>query len=324
MRGLLAIALCCLASTAHADKSRAERADELFKTGKRLLAQNKYAEACTAFEESDRIDPGIGAKLNVARCYQEWGKPATAWRWYRDAEQMATTAGDERTQKIHALIEELETSVPRLTVKAPAGADLAGVVIELDGVALAASALGVERRVDPGPHRVDTIVDGARRSKVVPIERGGSAEVMLELPAQRDNAGPPRAAGSPGIAAAPTERPGRTRRIVGLSLTGGGALAMGIAGIVTLRAHSDYEHALTSYCQGVTDMCDDTGLARTHSARDHANSATAVVVIGLAAIGAGLYLYFTAPETQRPAGHAMYLAPRIDGDGGTVVLGGAF
>jgi hypothetical protein len=321
MRGLLAIALCCLASTAHADKSRAERADELFKTGKKLLAQRKYPEACTAFEESDRIDPSIGAKLNVARCYQDWGKLATAWRWYRDAEQMATTAGDDRANKIHALIEELEPSVPRLTVKVPAGANLTGVVVELDGVGLAASALGVERRIDPGPHQVDTIVDGARQGKVVPIERGGSAEVTLELPTQP---GPPGAADSPVIAAAPIERPGRARRIVGLSVAGGGALAIGIAGIVALRADSDYEHALTSYCQGMTDMCDETGLARTQSAQDHANFATAVAFIGLAAVGGGLYLYFTAPETRGPAGHALYFAPHIDGGGGTVVLGGAF
>ena len=58
---LAALALCGLAAAAHAD-----RADQLFKKGKKLLAEKKYAEACGAFEQSDRIDPEIGAKLNVA------------------------------------------------------------------------------------------------------------------------------------------------------------------------------------------------------------------------------------------------------------------
>src|SRR2546428_931143 len=76
--------------------SAAAQADQLFKKGKRLLAQKKYPEACAAFEQSDHLDPGIGAKLNVAKCYQEWGKLATAWRWYVDAEMMATNAHDTR------------------------------------------------------------------------------------------------------------------------------------------------------------------------------------------------------------------------------------
>jgi len=90
MRSALAlVALCGLAGAAHAD-----RADQLFKKGQKLLAEKRYAEACAAFEDSDRLDPEIGAKLNIARCYQEWGKLATAWRWYSEAEQMASKAGD--------------------------------------------------------------------------------------------------------------------------------------------------------------------------------------------------------------------------------------
>src|ERR1044071_8274125 len=117
---------------AHAE-SPAAQADQLFKKGKRLLAQKKYPEACAAFEQSDRLDPGIGAKVNVARCYQEWGKLATAWRWYVDAETMATNAHDARAQKIQELVEALEPTVPRLTVKAPRGVDLADAIITLDG-----------------------------------------------------------------------------------------------------------------------------------------------------------------------------------------------
>ena len=303
--------LCGLAAAAPAD-----RADQLFKKGKKLLAEKRYAEACTAFEQSDRLDPGIGAKLNIARCYEEWGKLATAWRWYTEAERMATDARDERAPKIHALIVELEPKVPRLTLRLLDNAVTDHVVVKLDGVELPLAELGSARRVDPGPHQIETIVDGAPRSKTIALERGNSADIPLDVPVQRK----PRPKPRPVVAG---EDPGRTRRLVGLGVSGAGVAALGIAGIVTLRARSDYRHALSAHCHGAIDMCDDVGQTDTHSARRRANIATGVAIAGLAAVGAGLYVYFTTPRRASDE-HALYVAPSIDGAGAGVVLGGGF
>lgn len=312
-------ALSLAAAGAHAD-----RADQLFRKGKKLLAENKYPEACTAFEQSDKLDPAVGAKLNVALCYQEWGKLATAWRWYREAEQMAIQAGDDRARRIHALIAELDQKVPRLKLRLPPDAVLDRVVIRLDGVELPAAELGGDRRVDPGPHRIETIVDGASRARTVAVDRGGS-EVVLDVPVRSLSPRAPAGA-TPGAPPPPVEvasDPARTRRLLGLGATGAGVVAIGIAGIVTLRAKSDYEHAIDGYCAGVIDMCDDTGVRRTHSARRRANIATVVTLGGLAAVGGGLYLYFTARGSREPAEHALYVAPVV-GDATGMVLGGAF
>src|SRR5678816_3202397 len=102
----------------------AENADQLFKKGKDLLAAKRYTEACPTFEKVDKLDPGIGAKLNVAKCYEEWGRLGTAFRWYRDAEQMARDTKDDREPKIHELILALDADVPKLTLKIPADADV--------------------------------------------------------------------------------------------------------------------------------------------------------------------------------------------------------
>jgi hypothetical protein len=328
-----------LAAAAHADP-----ADQLFKRGKRLLAQKKYREACAALEESDRLDPGIGAKLNVAKCYQDWGKLATAWRWYVDAETMATSARDDRARKIRAIVDDLDRDVPRLTVKAPRDANLAGVVIKLDGVVLEASALGVGQRVDPGPHDVDTIVGGVRRTRVVPVERRGNAEIMIELPAatvgKREPDSPVvRPGAAAGTVAGTTPRTivdtadsapsgttdtGRTRRFIGLGVAGAGALTISIAAIVTLGARGDYRNALDDHCQGKTDLCDDEGLSITHGALHRANVATVFALLGLGAVATGAVVYFTAPKASRPGEHAYYLAPSLGADSGTLVFGGAF
>ena len=316
LAGILVAALCVLGGAAHADK-----ADQLFKKGKKLLGEKKYAEACAAFEESDRIDPGIGAKVNVARCYQEWGKLAAAWRWFSDAEKMAKDTKDDRASKVHALVEEIDPSVPRLTIKAPPGADTSKLVIKLDGAPFETSALGTEQRVDPGPHQVDYTFDGAKRTKVVPIERGGNSEILLELPARSQR--PSRSVAERSEAA--DREAVQKRRLIGLGISGGGVVAMGIAGIVTLRARGDYRHAISAHCRGATDMCDAEGLAATHSARRRANIATGVTIGGLAAVAGGLYLYFTASSAASHGDeHALYLAPSVGGDGTGLVLGGAF
>jgi hypothetical protein len=313
---ITAFALCGLAAPA-----RADRADQLFKKGKKLLAEKKYAEACSAFEDSDRLDPGIGAKLNIARCYEEWGKLATAWRWFSAAEDMADAARDDRAKKIHALVAELDASVPRLTVTVPRGANLERVVVQLDGVTLEPSALGVERRVDPGPHQIDTIIDGAKQTRVVPVERGARSEVAVELGKAQRSPGEP----APPAIADPTAARDRirTRRLTGLAVSGAGGVAVVIAGIVTLRAHGDYSTAISHHCNGASDMCDAVGLRATHSARQRANIATVVTLGGLAAVGAGLALYFTAPAAPRGE-HALYIAPSLTGDRAGAVFGGAF
>jgi hypothetical protein len=178
----------------------------------------------------------------------------------------------------------------------------------------------------------------------VPVERRSNAEIVIDLPAgpagkrepaRREPVQPtaPRsgAGGIGGTAGTATDSagdtqapPGRTRRIVGLGVAGAGALTMGIAGIVTLGARSDYRKALDAHCQGATDMCNDEGLSITHGALHRANVATVFTLLGLGAVATGAVLYVTAPRAARAIEHAYYLAPAVGADGGALVFGGAF
>lgn len=307
----LAILVLLISATAHADK-----ADALFKKGKKLLAEKRYADACQAFEDSDKLDPGIGAKLNVALCYQEWGKLATAYRWYTDAEAMARASKDDRLPKIHALLEDVDGNVPRLTIKVPDNADLSAVTIKLDGARFDPADLGSERRVDPGPHQIEYIVNSTTLSKTVPVEAGGTSEVTLDVPTR--SAKRPRRGGA---AVAEASSPGRTQRLVGIGVGVAGLVAIGAAGAVTLAARSDYNKALDDHCRGDKDMCDAEGLTITHDARHRANISTVVTVVGGVAIAGGVVLYLLAPRHHRDE-HALYVAPTADRAG--VVLGGTF
>lgn len=316
-----------LAGTASADK-----ADALFKKAKKLLAEKKYADACAAFEQVDKLDPAIGAKLSVGKCYEEWGRLALAYRWYIDAETMATAAKDDRAAKIHAIAEELDTNVPRVTLKVLDGADPDVVAtLTIDGKPVDPSTLGTEQRVDPGPHAIEFVVDGQHKKKMAPVERGGSSEIQLDIPKGKGKGKGWK--GNSGVKGDPDPTPivetppvpGRSQRVAGIVIGASGVVAVGIAGGITLSARGKYKDALADHCMGSSSMCDPAGLTTTHDARHTANIATVITLIGGAAVIGGVVIYLTAPKGGRKGGdeHALYLSPVVGEGGASVILGGS-
>ncbi|MFM2417004.1 MAG: hypothetical protein RL385_1727, partial [Pseudomonadota bacterium] len=74
------------AETNAADKAAAEA---LFDRGLQLLRDGKVSEACSALEESESIEPGIGTMLYLADCYERLGRTASAWALFREAASRA-------------------------------------------------------------------------------------------------------------------------------------------------------------------------------------------------------------------------------------------
>ncbi len=317
MRHALAVMVALAGGAAHAET----KADALFKKGKQQLAEKKYAEACATFEKVDKLDPGIGAKLNAAKCFEEWGKLAKAYVWFADAEKMAKDTSDKRAPKIKALADALDADVPRLTITLPASVDAATAAVRLDGTAFPADQLGKEQRVDPGAHDIDYIVKGVPRKKSISIEKGASTEVELKFDGA-DKASDPKDPNHP-VGPPPPSPAHNWRKISGIAVGSAGIVGLGISGILTLGAHSDYKEALAAHCRGATNMCDEQGIADTKSARHRANIATVVSVISAVAIAGGVVLFVTAPKPHREE-HALYLAPAISDTGAAVILGGGF
>jgi hypothetical protein len=249
---------------------------------------------------------------------------------------MAIDSKDSRQARIHERVVALEAQVPRLTVKVPAGVDAAGLAVTLDGTAFATTQLGEPQIVEPGPHRIEYIVNGTKKSKTIPVERGGTSEIMLDVPKTGKNVEvkveppkPDKPADKPdkpdkpevGVVAPPPD-PGRTRKLIGLGVGGAGVIAVGVSSYLTLSARSTYNDAITQHCGGSKTMCDDTGIAITRDARSQANVATIVFAVGAVAVAGGVVLYLTAPKAG--AEHAMHIVPAVDHQSAQVVLGGSF
>src|SRR5262245_26802108 len=122
MRALLVVGvldvLFVLPHVAHADKARA---DKLFEEGRKYLQRKEYALACTAFEQSQQAEPAIGTQLNIALCYETWGKLANARKAYLEAEQIAKTKKDKRAKHARKKVDELEPKLARLRIAIPPG-----------------------------------------------------------------------------------------------------------------------------------------------------------------------------------------------------------
>ena len=66
------------------DAGNPAAARALFSEGRKLSAAGKYSEACPKFEESLRLDRGIGTKFNLADCWAHSNRTASAWGLFLD------------------------------------------------------------------------------------------------------------------------------------------------------------------------------------------------------------------------------------------------
>lgn len=321
-RGLLVLGALLAPAAALADeppkpdKATIKAADAAFEKGKDLLQKKKYAEACAAFEESVQLVPAIGAKLNVARCYEQWGKTATAYRHYSSAHEMAIAANDERAQQITERMEALDREVPKLTIALPPGLQAPpGLAVLLDGAALAHAELGKPQRVDPGAHAVVVrIPDKDDQAFEVTSEAKNASELVLPLEAEA------KAPELPLEAPAPKD-PGRSRRLAGLLAGGAGLVGLGVATYLAIDANGDYDDAFAAHCSAALKECTAVGQSAIDDARSQGTAATIVGGIALAAVATGAVLYLTAPKDTGEAPRTAVRPLLWDGGAGLVISG---
>jgi hypothetical protein len=151
-----------------------DRASVLFSHGRALMQQGKYAEACTEFEQSQRLYPASSTQYNLARCYVEIGKLATAWTLYRELAQIDQDA--ERRANSDQLAAQLLGRVSKLKV-ALQGAP-AGVSVSMNDINVTAL-LGLEMPVDLGTYTIVADLPNHRGwRKTVEVKKEGEVIVI--------------------------------------------------------------------------------------------------------------------------------------------------
>jgi hypothetical protein len=299
---LLAATLAAPHARADAPEESVKRADQLFREGQRLLKQGKLPEACVSFEESQRLDPALGTLLNLADCHAQIRRFATARAEFEEAARQAAQAGQrEREAFAREQLRQLEPLLSLLTVKSPVAPDPPSNLVKVDDRDVEPASAKAPIPLDPGPHDLRFAAPGfLPRTIRVEIANGPSAQAVDA----------PRLEPEPQIVppTPPTQEPrrddgGQTRRIAGLAALAGGGVALLAGGYFGLHAASKKSDA-EQHCSG--RYCDAEGLSLQDDAHVAATVSTIAFLLGIAAAGAGAYLYLTAPRS--PKGLALRVA----------------
>ena len=111
-------AIALAAASVSADVAPADRAAAraLFDQARSLAKEGKYTEACPKFEESQRLDPGMGTLFNLADCHEHAGRTATAWTLFLEVASQAKSSGQpDREKAARQRASSLEATLSRLS-----------------------------------------------------------------------------------------------------------------------------------------------------------------------------------------------------------------
>jgi serine/threonine-protein kinase len=317
-------ALPVLLATADARASDPAAAQALYDEGRRLLAEGHVDEACPKFQESQRLDPGLGTKFHLADCLQRQGRKASAWSLFREVAAEATTRGQgPRARVARERAEALAPWVTKLAIMPHDAATSPGFLLLRDGVEVDRASWGTPVPVDPGTHLIAAQAPGKERWIFQVDVAPEQTIVTVDVPALADLAQPPPAPPLPpppaiatrpapvrretraiGVTAAmPPDRPeapyvvdhrGDGQRAVGWTVAGIG-LASFVAGTYLGVVWMDDRSRADARCSPV---CNADGQRLRNEARANGVAAAGFAGGGAAAMMIGAALVASAPERR--------------------------
>jgi hypothetical protein len=262
-------ALLSMPRMAIADDSSVKRADALFQEGRAAVREGNWERGCPKFEESLRLDPAPGTRINLGECEERSGHLVAALELYEHASRELAN-DDRRLPLAKERIQAMEARIPRLV--APAG-----VQVRVDGDKTVQTG---EMRLDPGRHVVVVIADGRERALVVTLVEKERRVLESELAAVE--------ASTPASTTSKRELVGYTIGGVGLA-----ALATGLLfGGLVLHDKS----VVDARCDA-SNGCTHEGLDAKSEGRTFSTVSTIAVGAGLVALAAGIYLVVSSPRT---------------------------
>jgi hypothetical protein len=267
-------------------------AETLFLRGQKLHEGGNFEQACPLFEESLKLDFGIGTLLFLSDCQEQLGKTASAWAGFREAETLARTKGQGEREKIaRGRAAALEPKLATLRIRVDDANKTIGIVITRNGVSVGEPTWGEALPVDPGAQKLEATAPGYETwsgSVDIPL---GPGQSEAEIPALKkgkvvEKVGPSAGAGIDGNA----------MRIAGISIGAAGIAGLAIGGGFGVDAIVTYDEALDTCENGDPTLCTNSGVRLQKDASRSALVSTVAISVGAAAVGAGLLLYFLAPK----------------------------
>jgi hypothetical protein len=168
------VAVVVASATPAAADANTAAAEAAFQRGVQLRDEGNWDAACTAFGQSQQLDPQHGTAFNLAGCYVKIGKVVLAWALYSELGQRDTNAG--RKARAAKLAAELKPKLSWLRIDvAEKPAELA---VTVDGEPVT-RLLGIDAPFDVGTHEIVATARGRQPwSKTVTIRAQGDRKTV--------------------------------------------------------------------------------------------------------------------------------------------------
>ena len=275
-------------------------AEALFDEGRKLLTAGRFDEACTKFEGSQKLDPGLGTLLFLGECYERGERYASAWARFREAASVAAASRDPRETVARDRATKLEAQIARLTIAVSEAAE--GLEVRLDGQPIPKASWGVALPSDPGPHTIEARAAGFTTwTKKVELPKTAAQETVVVpplVPAPKEEVTPPPPVLPPPVAptkpAPAPEEPGKGLLIGGIVVGGLGVAALAVSGALVGVASGKYGDS-DAFCDETTCF-DPQGIDLTDQARTLGDAATGLFVGGLVLAAAGVTMIILQPS----------------------------
>jgi hypothetical protein len=160
-----------------------KRARAQFQRGIELEQASNWSDAIQQFREVGTIKMTPQVRFHIAYCEEGLGRLVTALGGYELALAEAERVGADFKSEVETAITRLRERIPKLLIERGAGAEAA--IVQLDGVDVGASSVGVEIPLDPGPHTVAATAPGYQAfTTTADLKEREVTRVTLELEAE--------------------------------------------------------------------------------------------------------------------------------------------
>ena len=317
-------------------RAQSAEAEALFNDASRLMAEGKIAEACEAFEASNRIESRAGTLIRLGECRELNHQLASAWSAYKDA--LTRVRDVHKRDLARGKVMALEPRLSYLTVLVSDEARVDGLALTRNGRPLDPGLWNRAAPIDGGAYVIGGRAPGHEEwstTVTVPPEGGKiSVEVpkfkeIIKLVAPAEP--PPQGPSAAPVAATPVEelppaRPGRltTRRMIAIGAAGASVAALGAGFVLGLQARSRRSDAY-ALCPDPATACADADRANALARTSHARALDADISFGAAAAAAitASVLWLSGPPESASPRHVS-IAPALSAHQAGLVITGGF
>lgn len=307
------------------DRERKAAAEVLFEEGKDLVGRGLFAEGCSKFEESQKLDAGIGTQFNLADCYERLGRLASAYALFMEVASTTRLRGQmEREAVARERATDLKPRLSRLVIVVDPTTAPPGISVVRNGTPVGAAQWGVAIPVDPGQVKI-TVTAPDRRAWEISVDvRNEGADERVVVPGLEPTPTVQRVYISPMQVSPPQpEFLDRPKNWVGLGLGGVGVVGLGLFTYFGLDSQSKYRKS-DAGCNA-DDQCSPDAISTRQDAYDAGVRANVSLAVGAGCLLAGSVLLLldidSPPQSGKPHWSA---APLVGKDTYGAAIQGAF